>query len=182
MGLLHHPVVNKNGQTITSAITSVDLHDLSRLAKTYGVKRFFVITPLNDQRKLAERIIRHWTHGYGAQYNPHRRDAMALVGLCSTMKESMEAIEEAEGEAPLVIATDASEQRGRAVPYARAAEILGSGRVTMLLFGTAWGIERAVLEQSDYVLEPVRGIDHYNHLSVRSAAAIILDRLLGRYQ
>ena len=179
MGLLHYPVYNKNRQTITSAITSFDLHDLSRLAKTYGMKRFFVINPLKDQRRFAERIVRHWTLGHGAAYNPHRREAMELVALCGTMKESLEAVEEAEGEAPLVIATDASSHEGRPIQYAGAAEILGSGRTAMLLFGTAWGIDRAVLEQSDYVLEPVKGIGNYNHLSVRTAAAIILDRLLG---
>ena len=182
MGLLHYPVYNKNRQTITSAITSFDLHDLSRLAKTYGVKRFFVINPLKDQRRFAERIVRHWTLGQGAAYNPHRREAMELVALCGTMKESLEAVEEAEGEAPLVIATDASSHEGRPIQYTGAAEILGSGRTAMLLFGTAWGIDRAVLEQSDYVLEPVKGIGNYNHLSVRTAAAIILDRLLGRYR
>lgn len=179
MGLLHHPVYNKNRQTITSAVTSFDLHDLSRLAKTYGVKRFFVITPLKDQRRFVERIVRHWTLGHGAVYNPHRRQAMELVALCRTLQESMDAVEEAEGEAPLVIATDASDQGGRPIQYTGAAEILDSGKATMLLFGTAWGIDRAVLEQSDYVLEPVKGIGNYNHLSVRTAAAIVLDRLLG---
>jgi hypothetical protein len=47
------------------------------------------------------------------------------------------------------------------------------------LLGTGWGLTEAVLSQSDYVLEAVEGQGDYNHLSVRSAAAIILDRLLG---
>ncbi len=181
IGLLHYPVYNKNRQTITSAITNFDLHDISRLAKTYGVKRFFVITPLEDQRRLGERIIQHWTLGHGARYNPHRREALELVAICPTMKDSMERIEEAEGEAPLVIATDAGVHGNRPLGYTRAGEILLSGRTAILLFGTAWGIDREVLAQSDYVLEPVKGIGNYNHLSVRTAAAIILDRLVGQY-
>jgi len=32
---------------------------------------------------------------------------------------------------------------------------------------------------STYILEPIRGNAKYNHLSVRSAVSIILDRLLG---
>jgi len=32
----------------------------------------------------------------------------------------------------------------------------------------------------DMLLEPIEGYTDYNHLSVRSAAAIILDRLLGK--
>ncbi|HLB25443.1 MAG TPA: RNA methyltransferase, partial [Nitrospirota bacterium] len=32
----------------------------------------------------------------------------------------------------------------------------------------------------DFTLEPNEGLSGYNHLPVRAAAAIILDRLLGR--
>ncbi|MBW2332764.1 MAG: RNA methyltransferase, partial [Deltaproteobacteria bacterium] len=46
IGLLHYPVYNRRGEIIVSAITSLDLHDLARLAKTYGVKKFYVINPL----------------------------------------------------------------------------------------------------------------------------------------
>jgi hypothetical protein len=47
-----------------------------------------------------------------------------------------------------------------------------------LLFGTGWGLTQEVKDSSDYVLAPIEGRG-YNHLSVRSAVAIILDRLLG---
>ena len=46
IGLVHYPVYNKNRLRIASAITNFDLHDLSRAARTYGVKKFYVITPL----------------------------------------------------------------------------------------------------------------------------------------
>ncbi|MFO7784786.1 MAG: tRNA (guanosine(37)-N1)-methyltransferase TrmD, partial [Desulfatiglandales bacterium] len=66
IGLVHYPVYNKNGDTIASAVTTLDLHDLARLSATYGLKRFFIITPLEDQQELVERVIRHWTTGHGA--------------------------------------------------------------------------------------------------------------------
>jgi hypothetical protein len=47
-----------------------------------------------------------------------------------------------------------------------------------VLFGTGWGLTQEVRDDSDYVLAPIEG-KGYNHLSVRSAVAIILDRLLG---
>ena len=47
----------------------------------------------------------------------------------------------------------------------------------LLLFGTGWGLTVEVLGQADMVLEPIRGVGDYNHLSVRAAAAVILDRL-----
>jgi len=49
----------------------------------------------------------------------------------------------------------------------------------LILLGTGWGLTDEILARSDYILEPIEGDSDYNHLSVRSAAAIILDRLLG---
>lgn len=181
IGLLHYPVYNKNYQRIASAITNFDLHDLSRLARTYDVKRFFVITPLEDQRKLAERIVRHWTIGYGARYNKYRKEAFERLAVVSSLETSCQKISSMEGEPPQVIATDASAHGGESITYAHAAEILHSGRVALLLFGTAWGLAGEVIKEADYLLEPIQGPADYNHLSVRTAAAIILDRLAGSY-
>jgi hypothetical protein len=48
----------------------------------------------------------------------------------------------------------------------------------LILFGTGWGLTQEVKDSSDCILAPIVG-KGYNHLSVRSAVAIILDRLLG---
>ncbi|MDD4701148.1 MAG: RNA methyltransferase, partial [Desulfovibrio sp.] len=50
----------------------------------------------------------------------------------------------------------------------------------MLCRGTAKGLAPEVLEQCDGLIRPVRFLG-YNHLSVRSAAAILADRILGDY-
>ena len=47
----------------------------------------------------------------------------------------------------------------------------------MLLFGTAGGISPNLLDKADVVLEPLGGNFTYNHLSVRTAVAIFIDRL-----
>jgi hypothetical protein len=178
IGLIHYPVYNKHYHQIASAITSIDLHDLSRLSKTYGVRVFFVITPLEDQQRFAERILNHWLVGYGATYNPNRKEALALIEIVATLEEAVSRLEGEE--APLLIATDASRHRERSISYGGAADIIHSGRSVLLLFGTAWGLDRSVLEKVDYVLDPIEGVGGYNHLSVRAAAAIILDRLVMR--
>ena len=182
IGLLHYPVYDKNRQRIASAITTLDLHDLSRLARTYGVKRFFVINPLKDQQRLAERVLRHWAIGFGATYNRHRKEAIQLIGIVSTLEASIREIADIEGEVPLLIVTDASKQVERSLTYSEAADIINSERVVILMFGTAWGVDAEIMRKADYVLEPVEGGTDYNHLSVRTAAAIILDRLIGRYE
>jgi hypothetical protein len=50
----------------------------------------------------------------------------------------------------------------------------------LLLFGTGWGLTEEVLAAADRRLEPIQGAGDFNHLSVRAACAITLDRLLGR--
>ena len=180
IGLVHYPVYNKNYQIIASAITTFDLHDIARLARTYDVKKFFVITPLDDQQALVERIKRHWTNGYGAKYNRHRKEAIKLVEIIPSLEQTINEITKIEGKAPLLIATDVTIQNNRSISYERAKKIIEKENI-ILIFGTAWGLEKTVLERADYILEPILGRTDYNHLSVRAAAAIILDRLAGRY-
>ncbi|MFW6237145.1 MAG: RNA methyltransferase, partial [Desulfosudaceae bacterium] len=92
LALLHYPVVNKSGQVIASAVTNLDLHDIARAARTYGVAGFYVVTPLEDQQRLVERIVNHWTVGDGARYNPKRAEAMALIRLAATLEAARQEI------------------------------------------------------------------------------------------
>ena len=56
VGLLHFPMRNRCGEIVATAMTSVDVHDIARTARTYGVVRYFVITPLASQQQIAWRI------------------------------------------------------------------------------------------------------------------------------
>jgi len=179
MGLVHYPVYNKNEERIASAVTTVDLHDLARIARTYDARKLLIITPLEDQQKLVKRVCRHWTTGFGATYNPHRKAAIELIALASCLKEAIDKIRFMEGEEPFVVATDADRQKENAVSFSATRTMIQNDRVVFLIFGTAWGLDQEVLRQSNAILEPVTGSGEYNHLSVRAASAIILDRLVG---
>jgi len=180
IGLIHYPVYDKRRRRICSAVTTVDLHDLARLCATYGLQGLFVVTPLQDQRGLVERVKRHWTEGYGAVYNPHRSLALEHLRVVSSLEEAAEDIRTFEGTPPLRIATDASQPAEGCIDYPQARRILATpGRPVFLLLGTAWGLTEEVFTVSDHLLEPIYGPTGYNHLSVRTAAAIILDRLAG---
>jgi len=150
------------------------------VARTYDVKRFFVITPLEDQQMLAERVKKHWILGYGASYNSLRKEAIELVTVVSDLGGALDAVTDMEREPPLLIATDASSQKNRNISYEKARKLIRDGTAVILVFGTAWGLEKGVLDRADYVLDPIFGRAGYNHLSVRTAAAVILDRLVGR--
>ena len=180
VALLHHPVYDKNGQVVTTAVTNMDIHDIARSGRTYGLAGFFVVTPVQALQKLARKIIDHWETGYGSQYNVTRKDALALARICNECDDAIIAIERETGEKPLVVATSARLGENR-TSFALLKEVLHKEtRPFLILFGTGWGLTEQILLQSDYVLEAIEGRAGYNHLSVRSAAAIILDRLLGR--
>ncbi|MFZ7126141.1 MAG: RNA methyltransferase [Desulfobacterales bacterium] len=177
LALVHHPVVNKNGDTVASAVTNLDLHDIARAGRTYGARAFYVVTPLRDQIALVERIVHHWTAGPGGTFNPNRREALRRIRIRPDLSGVVEDIERQEGAVPQTVGTCAREYPG-AVGYEKLREALSTGRPYVLVFGTAWGLSETVLSGVDQVLEPVRGCGEYNHLSVRSAVSIILDRLL----
>ena len=179
MALVHYPVNNRNGERIASAVTNLDLHDLSRVARTYGVPALYVITPLVDQRRLAERVVSHWVQGVGAQYNPDRCEAMRLIRIRESMAEALDDIRGETGDDPATVVTSARRMPGT-MGYGEFRGLMATGRPYLLVFGTAWGLAEDFMEEADYVLDPVTGGTEYNHLSVRSAAAIILDRLAGR--
>jgi len=178
VALIHYPVINKSGDIIASAVTNLDLHDIARAAKTYGVKRFYVVTPLADQIALAKRIISHWTNGAGAAYNPIRRSALELICVKESLAEVADHIYGLENTYPKTVATCAK-KHSTAISYAKLRSLNSDEKPHVLVFGTAWGLADETMKQADYILEPVAGATTYNHLSVRSAAAIILDRLLG---
>jgi tRNA (guanine37-N1)-methyltransferase len=46
-----------------------------------------------------------------------------------------------------------------------------------LLFGTGWGISPRLFNTFDAVIEPIAGRGDFNHLSVRSAVSIAIDRI-----
>jgi hypothetical protein len=178
LALVHHPVINRDGEIIASAVTNLDLHDLARIGCTYGVQGCYIVTPLVDQQTLVQRIVDHWTRGFGAARNPDRRQAMERLRVAASLDEAASAVEKREGRPPLRVATCARpDDRRLTITGLRAAA--SDGRPCLLVFGTASGLADELLQEADAVLEPIRGADAYNHLPVRAAAAIILDRLAG---
>ncbi len=179
VGLVHYPIYNKNGKIVTTAITNFDIHDISRTSRTYNISKYFLIHPNESQVLLAKEIMDYWQKGYGAQYNPDRCEAFKLLTIVENIEMAVAAIETQEGKSPIVITTDARIYPNT-VSYTFMRNKIETDEIPiLLLFGTGWGIEKDTMSKFDYILEPIYGPCDYNHLSVRAAVAIILDRLLG---
>jgi len=179
LALAHYPVVNKRGEIIASAVTNLDIHDMARAARTYGARALYVITPLEDQQSLVKTLVSHWTTGSGSVYNPTRCQALEMVCIQDTLENACEDIALRGGGYPRTVVTSARNHSG-GISLIRFRELLKTGNPYLMVFGTAWGLSQACMEEADHILEPIRGNTEYNHLSVRSATSIILDRLLGR--
>jgi len=179
IALLHHPVYNKRQEVVSTCITGFDLHDIARSALTYGVKKYYVVNPLAAQREFAHRIIDFWMEEGSMEFNWTRAEAFKLISIKADLDEVIKEIEEIEGIKPEVIATSAK-PRGTITFGSLKFEIGSSRHPYLVLLGTGWGMADEVFEKADHVLGPILGESDYNHLSVRSATAIILDRLLGR--
>ncbi len=177
VALIHHPVIDRQQQVVTTAITNLDLHDIARSSHTYGLTDFMVVHPVAAQRELAERVRAHWVEGSGARRIPDRKPAMELLRIVPALDDAIAALG---GEVELW-ATSAASDPG-CTSFAAARALLESvGPPVLVLLGTGWGLAGAVMARADRRLAPIlsRRSDGYNHLSVRAAAAIMFDRLLG---
>jgi hypothetical protein len=180
LALIHYPVLNRMGETIASAITNLDLHDLARSCRTYGVPACYIVTPLKEQQALANRLTAHWIEGIGGEILPERREALKLLKVVESLESAVRDIARKNGQNPVLWATSAKTGTG-ALRHGEARDLFEKGnRPFLLLFGTGWGLAPEVLDAADAVLEPIPGVNGYNHLPVRAAASIMLDRLLGR--
>jgi tRNA (guanine37-N1)-methyltransferase len=180
VGLVHHPVKDREQNTVATAVTNLDVHDLSRSCRSYGLSGYFVITPIEAQRALVGKILEHWVEGSGQKRVPERKVALSLCEPIDTIEAAIQAITERHGQKPTVAVTAARLPNGSAPvsPADARAQMRAADRPWLILFGTGHGLAASVLEAADLSLPPIRpGV--YNHLSVRAACAIMLDRLFG---
>lgn len=183
IGLVHYPIKSKDGSIVQTSVTNLDIHDIARTARTYNLSAYFLIAPPACQLGVVEKIIAHWSNGFGAEYNSDRSDALALIKKAGNIEEARESITAETGRKTSVVVTDAKiHQDLRNITCISMQNMLKLHDFNfLLLFGTGWGLADAVMAKADYILEPVRPltVHNYNHLSVRAAAAIIIDRVVG---
>ena len=175
LALVHHPVRGRDGSIITTSITNLDVHDIARTARTYDIARYYVITPIEAQRALVEHILGYWRDGDGGRRVPERAEALSRVTAIPSLDDAFAAI----GNDPMIFTT-AARSGFATTSYADArVQLSESKRPVLILFGTGYGLADEVVARANVHLAPIRPGGGYNHLAVRSAVAIVLDRLFG---
>jgi tRNA (guanine37-N1)-methyltransferase len=201
--LLHHPVLDRTGEVVTSSVTNLDIHDIARSATTYGLAGYIPVTPVATQREKIAGMAETWREiarreaspegagkarrGRTTMSSDNRHRALAVIDVAASLDDALALIAGGEGRPVRAIATSARPQPelGEVDHAALRAEILASdGRERWaLVFGTGWGIAPEALGRCERVLSPILGsqknASDFNHLSVRSAVGITLDRLFG---
>lgn len=180
VALVHHPVLDRRGEKSTAAVTGLDLSDIARSCRTYGVDKFLVVTPLASQRELVQTVRRHWTEGGGADVSPERAEAMRLIKTLPSLERALEWVTKREGQMPEIIGTSAKSLPGSFHWIEAKRLILREKKPVLLLFGTGSGLHEAALSLCTMHLSPLSGgADDFNHLSVRTAVGAVLDRFFG---
>lgn len=180
LALIHYPVYNKERRVVATAVTNLDLHDLARLAVSYQCRGFFVVTPLKLQTRLVQRLLEHWRTGRGGEFNPTRKEAFSGTRVVPTLEAAAAVVAAEQGRSPRMVATTARRVEGAKSYFELRLRMQSEPGPWLVVFGTGWGLTDEFLAAvPEVVLEPIRGGGGYNHLSVRSAAAVVLDRLLA---
>ena len=179
VALVHYPVLDKHGLAVATSITNLDIHDIARSSKTYEIEGYYIVNPVPGQQWFAHRVIEHWLEGFGAEYNWTRKEAMTITRVLADLEEVADDIA-ARDPRPLFFVATTARFMPNQIPYRDLRrKIFEDSANYCILFGTGWGLHPSLLVECDYTLAPIRGRAEYNHLSVRSASAIILDRLLS---
>ncbi|MDP6945946.1 MAG: RNA methyltransferase, partial [Myxococcota bacterium] len=168
VALVHHPVRNRHGETVATAVTNLDIHDLARSGRTFDVAWTWIVSPLEQQRSLVARIVNHWQAGEGKTFNPIRARAFERVRVTDSIEALIETIASETGDPPVVVGTGAG-LVDDVLSYRACREQIATGTGSLLLlFGTGWGLVDEVMERCDHRLPgitAVEGRDGYNHLS-----------------
>lgn len=178
IALLHYPMYDREYKIVTTSVTNLDIHDIARLSRTYNLSDFWVVTPVKAQQEMVKRIIQYWASEEGRIYNPHRHEALSLVRVMDDIESVVKCLEEREGKIPKLVATDARPYPNM-VNYDFVRDLVSAKEPVVLVLGTGHGIAYEMIRKMDYFLAPIRPNGDFNHLSVRSAASILVDRIIG---
>lgn len=180
--LAHHPVLDRNAKVVTTSVTNFDIHDIARSCATYAVAGYFPVSPVRLQREKIERIVHIWRREIRQAGAETRGQALSGIEVMSSVAEAITLVEARHQMTPWVVTTSAlASEPSKSVDFTdlRAQRVADAKRPLLLILGTGWGLHESIISLSDQQLAPLAGPGNFNHLSVRSAAAAILDRLFG---
>jgi len=169
VALVHAPVLDKMGNTSSTSVSSIDIHDFARTCAFYDVSPVYIVHPAEGMRQFVTELAAHWQQSGRGELNKGRRQVMGAVRVVSSLDE--------------VLADDdyqiwyTSAQPPEDVAVVSPELLSEKGGKHLLVFGTGHGLDAENLPHANGWLCSIDGIGKVRHLSVRAALAIYLDRL-----
>jgi hypothetical protein len=183
VGLMHYPIFNRNKEIVATTITHFDVHDIARICRSYGVKKYHLIHPALEQLMFVSRLKEHWSLGLGKDFNPLRAEAMKIVETAESLtslkddqgfykvyatsaKDHLEfprigfsgLIEELkELKHNSVHQTVKNEAHRDSIPHLDSNSI--ATKKILIIFGTGSGLVKSVFEDCDALIEPIVGFE-----------------------
>src|SRR5690606_28572607 len=143
-----YPVVDKHGQLVSTSVTNLDIHDISRTARTCDLDGYFTVTPVEPQHWLIGTILNHRNTGSRSTYNENRKDALALTHAKSDIGQVIDHVKNDTGEHPIFVVTSARTYPNT-VTFATLRQTLSTpGPPVVLLFGTGWGLHPELIAEA----------------------------------
>ncbi|MDX8394883.1 MAG: RNA methyltransferase [Mariprofundaceae bacterium] len=168
VALVHHPILNRKGESATTAVTPIDVHDFARTCAFYDVSPVYIVHPADGMFDLVADITSYWKQGQGGDRNPGRRQVLESVEMTRSLEDLLD------GEEWQVWYTSAMPPSDDVLNVEKLAEIDGNH---LIVFGTGWGLDVENMPKPNGWLSAIEGMGMVRHLSVRAALSIYLDRL-----
>jgi len=168
VALVHCPVLNRKGESSTTAVTSIDIHDFVRTCAMFDVAPVYIVHPAEGMHVLVKDVAGYWLEGAGGERNPGRTESIRSLKLAKSIEEVLAE----EQYTPWY--TSAAPPDSNVIDIGKLPEIKGKH---LIVFGTGWGLDHTLLPKPNGWLSPIEGIGMVRHLSVRAALAIYMDQL-----
>jgi len=124
-----------------------------------------------------ETMRRYWVEGPWLSYNQERAEGLKRLSVVGSVEELLKNLSSAV--MPLIVGTSARERGLKKITEADVRRIQKQ-RPVLILFGTGYGLAEETLSFCEAMLPPIEGRTGFNHLPMRVAAGILMDRILGR--
>jgi len=171
VALVHHPVLNRKGESSTTSITPMDVHDFARTCAFYDINKVYLVHPAKGMQAMVHDLTGYWATGEGGVRNVGRKQVLESVCVVGSLEDAQK-----DGDYQLWM-TSATVEEGELIEPSKLPEMLGNH---LIVLGTGSGLDVRNLPKENGWLSPIVGIGKVRHLSVRSALAIYLDRMFGR--
>ena len=168
VALVHYPVLNRQGETSSTAITLLDVHDFARTCAFYGVGPIYLVHPAEGMHAMVHEMLDYYLNGAGGELNPARKEVLKQVYCVKSLQE-ITSIDDYK-----LWYTSATPPEKKAIHPSKLPKTEGKH---LIVFGTGWGLDVEKLPNANGWLSPIEGIGKVRHLSVRAALAIYMDRL-----